>query len=306
MDTQPSVHRHLDRGWPVHFEDGRGLWSEDSTRLRASDWYDFRDPGQMWERPFYQAGTAYEQLIEGAVRTARRERVFERLRPGMGRLPAQAPPGAGVHRARHLAGARERRARHAVRHRHALRRAGSGDEAAPGPGPTCCTAWTSKSSSGTSPSTGPGELPERRRVAAGAPLRRTPARDAGLGRARDRRQPVLRAHCRTVDPARAADALRPFQRRHHHPSGQPCGTARVGVGARLDGRVGQVPARRRNARGGEPRGGDRVARRMAAARRRGGAGAPARVRRAARRHRVRSCARQHANRLRRTLRGVRR
>src|ERR1700741_4340380 len=33
VDSQPSVHRHLDRGWPVHFEAGRGLWSEDSTRL---------------------------------------------------------------------------------------------------------------------------------------------------------------------------------------------------------------------------------------------------------------------------------
>ena len=81
MDTQPSVHRHLDRGWPVHFEDGRGLWSEDSTRLRASDWYDFRDPGQMWERPYYQTGTANEQLIEGAVRTAKRERAFDDFSP---------------------------------------------------------------------------------------------------------------------------------------------------------------------------------------------------------------------------------
>ncbi len=81
MDTQPSVHRHLDRGWPVHFEDGRGLWSEDSTRLRATDWYDFRDPGQMWERTYYQAGTSNEQLIEGAVRTARRERVFADFTP---------------------------------------------------------------------------------------------------------------------------------------------------------------------------------------------------------------------------------
>jgi propane monooxygenase small subunit len=81
IDTQPSVHRHLDRGWPVHFEDGRGLWSEDSTRLRASDWYDFRDPGQMWERPYYQTGTANEQLIEGAVRTAKRERAFDDFTP---------------------------------------------------------------------------------------------------------------------------------------------------------------------------------------------------------------------------------
>ena len=26
VDTQPSIHRHIDREWPVHFEDGRGLW----------------------------------------------------------------------------------------------------------------------------------------------------------------------------------------------------------------------------------------------------------------------------------------
>ena len=81
IDTQPSVHRHLDRGWPVHFEDGRGLWSDDSTALRSADWYDFRDPGQIWERTYYQTGTAYEQLIEGAVRTAARERVFDDFTP---------------------------------------------------------------------------------------------------------------------------------------------------------------------------------------------------------------------------------
>jgi len=81
IDTQPSVHRHLERGWPVHFEDGRGLWWEGSTALRSSDWYEFRDPGQMWERPYYQAGAAHEQLIEGVVRTARRERSFDDLTP---------------------------------------------------------------------------------------------------------------------------------------------------------------------------------------------------------------------------------
>jgi hypothetical protein len=81
VDTQPSVHRHVNRDWPVHFEDGRGLWWEDSTALRSGDWYEFRDPGQMWERTYYQTGTAYEQLIEGAVRTARRERVFEDFTP---------------------------------------------------------------------------------------------------------------------------------------------------------------------------------------------------------------------------------
>jgi propane 2-monooxygenase small subunit len=81
IDTQPSIHRHVDRGWPMFFEDGRGMWSEDSTALRSADWYEFRDPGQLWERPYYQAGTSYEQLIEGAVRTARRERAFDDFTP---------------------------------------------------------------------------------------------------------------------------------------------------------------------------------------------------------------------------------
>src|SRR4051812_16882061 len=81
VDSQPSIHRHLNRGWPVHFEDGRGMWSEDSTALRSADWYEFRDPGQLWERPYYQAGTSYEQLIEGAVRTAKRERAFDDFTP---------------------------------------------------------------------------------------------------------------------------------------------------------------------------------------------------------------------------------
>src|SRR5919201_7037430 len=82
IDTQPSIHRHMKgRPWPMHFEDGRGLWWEHSTALRSVDWYEFRDPGQLWERTYYQTGTAYEQLIEGAVRTARRERAFDDFTP---------------------------------------------------------------------------------------------------------------------------------------------------------------------------------------------------------------------------------
>jgi NAD(P)H-flavin reductase/ferredoxin len=70
VDTQPSIHRHLTRGWPLHFADGRGTWNDASTALRSGDWFAFRDPGGQWERPYYQAGTAVEQQIEGALRSA--------------------------------------------------------------------------------------------------------------------------------------------------------------------------------------------------------------------------------------------
>jgi propane monooxygenase reductase subunit len=81
IDTQPSIHRHLTRGWPVSFEDGRGTWSDNSTALRSTDWFEFRDPGEQWERPFYQAGTAVEHQIEGAMRSAREEGLLADFAP---------------------------------------------------------------------------------------------------------------------------------------------------------------------------------------------------------------------------------
>ncbi len=77
IDTQPSVHRHLRRGWPVSFEDGRGTWDDSSTALRCADWFAFRDPGEQWERPFYQSETAVEHQIEGAMRSAAGEGLME-------------------------------------------------------------------------------------------------------------------------------------------------------------------------------------------------------------------------------------
>ncbi|MDQ2896597.1 MAG: FAD-binding oxidoreductase, partial [Actinomycetota bacterium] len=81
VDTQPSIHRHLTRGWPVSFADGRGTWSDASTALRSSDWFAFRDPGEQWERPFYQAGTAVEHQIEGALASAAEQGLMDDLDP---------------------------------------------------------------------------------------------------------------------------------------------------------------------------------------------------------------------------------
>jgi NAD(P)H-flavin reductase/ferredoxin len=81
VDTQPSIHRHLTRGWPLYFEDGRGTWNDASTTLRSSDWFAFRDPGEQWERPFYQAGAAVEQQIESAVRSASEQGLIEDIDP---------------------------------------------------------------------------------------------------------------------------------------------------------------------------------------------------------------------------------
>jgi ferredoxin-NADP reductase/ferredoxin len=81
VDTQPSVHRHLTRGWPLSFEDGRGTWNDASTALRCDDWFAFRDPGEQWERPFYQRGTAVEQQLDAALSSAAEQGLLEDLTP---------------------------------------------------------------------------------------------------------------------------------------------------------------------------------------------------------------------------------
>ncbi|MFY9264810.1 MAG: hypothetical protein WAO61_05225 [Solirubrobacterales bacterium] len=81
VDTQPSVHRHVDRGWPVCFEDGRGTWSDESTRLRSSDWFAFRDPGQMWERPYFQDGSGFERQIENSLNAGQQGHLLEDFAP---------------------------------------------------------------------------------------------------------------------------------------------------------------------------------------------------------------------------------
>ncbi len=81
IDTQPSVHRHLRRGWPVRFADGRGAWDDRSTALRHTDWFAFRDPGEQWERTYYQVGSAYEQQLEGAMKAGIEEGLIDDFHP---------------------------------------------------------------------------------------------------------------------------------------------------------------------------------------------------------------------------------
>ena len=217
VDSQPSVHRHLDREWPVHFDDGRGMWWDDSTALKSGDWYEFRDPGQMWERPYYQAGTAHEQLIEGAVRTAKRERAFDDFTPEWVeflRANLQVPAFAehGIWLA--LASAARDTLSDTITHCVALEAAMKQRQAQA----YLLYGMDLEEHFGEFPvERSTRELAERRGVAARPPLRREAARDAGLGRARLRGQRLLRDDVRPVDQARAADALGALQRRHRSP-----------------------------------------------------------------------------------------
>ena len=64
VGQQSSPAEWLHVGWPVHFDDGRDPFTEDSTRVRSSRWRDWRDPFQVWQRPYVQNANFEEQALE--------------------------------------------------------------------------------------------------------------------------------------------------------------------------------------------------------------------------------------------------
>lgn len=50
------------------FPDGRGTWIEESTALRHTDWFAFRDPAQMWNRPYIARQNEQEKAVEQLTR----------------------------------------------------------------------------------------------------------------------------------------------------------------------------------------------------------------------------------------------
>lgn len=81
LDTQPSVHRFQKSGYYCSFPDGRGTWDDNSTALDVVTWSAFRDPNELWERPYYQQGAQCEREIENAVRSARSEGLYAGVDP---------------------------------------------------------------------------------------------------------------------------------------------------------------------------------------------------------------------------------
>ena len=112
------------RGRPRHLE--RRL-----DRAALGDWFAFRDPGEQWERPFYQRGTATEQQIEGGDALGGRARGCSTdFSPEWVEFLRGVPAGARLRRARAVVRARDDRPRLPVGHGGDLRVPPGGDEAA--------------------------------------------------------------------------------------------------------------------------------------------------------------------------------
>jgi len=72
LHTQWDPRNFAVAGWFNLDKNGQPPWREDATKLKATDWWEFRDPNAEWFRPFVKRqadiGRAIEQSIAGAKR----------------------------------------------------------------------------------------------------------------------------------------------------------------------------------------------------------------------------------------------
>lgn len=72
LHTQWDPKNFAAQGWFNYDKQGRPIWSDDSTLLRANDWWAYRDPTAEWFKPFVtrqaDTGRAIEQAAAGAAR----------------------------------------------------------------------------------------------------------------------------------------------------------------------------------------------------------------------------------------------
>jgi propane monooxygenase reductase component len=263
VDTQPSVHRHLTRGWPVSFGDGRGTWDDGSTALACCDWFAFRDPAEQWERPFYQHGSATEQQIDAAVRAAAGEGLLadfsedwvEFLRAYL-QVPAYVEHGLWLALATIARDCLSDSVstcvclQAAMKQRSADRALRDGPRAPPRPVPG---------------RERPTSVPGGRALAADAAVPRAARRDHRLGTGADRRESLLRAGGRDSASSRAGNPRRRRQRRHGDAGAGAGGESGVGVDSIVDHGIGSTVDRRSRARRRQSRPDRPMGERLAAA-----------------------------------------
>ena len=81
IGQQSSPDRWLDVDWPVRFDDGRAPFTEDSTAIRCAKWEDYRDPAEVWQRPFVSRVNQEEQTLATLVHEALQDGAAENINP---------------------------------------------------------------------------------------------------------------------------------------------------------------------------------------------------------------------------------
>ncbi|MFC5261000.1 aromatic/alkene monooxygenase hydroxylase subunit beta [Kribbella qitaiheensis] len=81
FDVQPDPERHLSQGWIYGFANTPGGYPQDWTRLKSSDWHQFRDPNEEWEKTIYRNNAAVVRQISLSLENAKRAKAYSHWNP---------------------------------------------------------------------------------------------------------------------------------------------------------------------------------------------------------------------------------
>lgn len=72
VDVQPDPERYLLQDWIINFADGTPTYDKSWTKLKSSNWHQFRAVDQEWERTHYQRQSTIVGMISNLIENGRR------------------------------------------------------------------------------------------------------------------------------------------------------------------------------------------------------------------------------------------
>src|SRR4051812_41354095 len=81
VHQQSSPAHFVTQGWPVRFDNGRDPYSDDTTAIRSSDWYAYRDPNRTIQRQYIASTNESEKSLERTLAGARASGLLTFARP---------------------------------------------------------------------------------------------------------------------------------------------------------------------------------------------------------------------------------
>jgi Methane/Phenol/Toluene Hydroxylase len=81
IGQQSSPQRGLHVGWPVRFDEGREPFTESSTAIRCAHWEGYRDPAQIWQRPYVTVLNHEQQTLGRLLESTLAEGLGTRINP---------------------------------------------------------------------------------------------------------------------------------------------------------------------------------------------------------------------------------
>lgn len=96
FDVQPDPTRHLSQGWVYGFANGPGGYPLDWTKVKSSDWHQFRDPNEEWEQTIYRNNANVVRQIQQNLANAKLANAYAGWTPGWVRF-VERNLGAWMH-----------------------------------------------------------------------------------------------------------------------------------------------------------------------------------------------------------------